>query len=202
MSGLAARQRADDVHHGGTILLAEAHVHELLIEFRRAIEHGGCNPDAVGKLPDHVEIVLQSRHGALRGKEAPLRHPGRPDAELGRTATAGGDGLDHEIDIDAGLQAERHRFRGRGATEGAGMRTGVDPPLPVAMALIMRSTSTPAFRPSAIASAVAAMLMATSRLLTSFTRLAAPNGPKYRHESAKPPTSRSAFVHASLSPAR
>ena len=58
------------------------------------------------------------------------------------------------------------------------MPNWVEPPLPVAIALIMRSTSTPALSPSAIASAVAAMLMATSRLLTSFTRLAAPNAPK------------------------
>src|SRR5262249_11151760 len=42
----------------------------------------------------------------------------RADAELGRTATAGGDGLDHQIDVDAGLQAQRHRFRGRGNVDG------------------------------------------------------------------------------------
>ena len=34
------------------------------------------------------------------------------------SAAAGGDGLDHEIDIDAGLEAERHRFRGRGDVDG------------------------------------------------------------------------------------
>ena len=50
--------------------------------------------------------------------------------------------------------------------------------------------------------AVAAMLIATRRLLTSLTLLAAPNLPKYRHESAKPPTTRSAFLAASASPAR
>jgi len=57
---------------------------------------------------------------------------------------------------------------------------GFDTPsaLPLAIALIIRSTSTPALSPSVIASAVAAMLMATSRLLTSLTLLAAPNGPK------------------------
>jgi hypothetical protein len=66
----------------------------------------------------------------------------------------------------------------RCAIHGARMPNCVDPPLPLAMALIMRSTSTPAFSPSAMASAVAAMLSATRRLLTSFTLLAAPNVPK------------------------
>src|SRR5215472_7364502 len=57
----------------------------------------------------------------------------------------------------------------RSTIHGARMRNCVEAPLPPAIALIIRSTSTPALRPSAIASAVAAMCTATSRLLTSFT---------------------------------
>src|SRR4029453_15865615 len=56
------------------------------------------------------------------------------------------------------------------------MPNWVEPPLPEAIALIIRSTSTPALSPSAIASAVAAMLMATRGLLTSLTLVAAPHG--------------------------
>ena len=64
------------------------------------------------------------------------------------------------------------------AIQGARMPNWVEPPLPAATALIISSTSTPAFRPSAIASAVAAMWTATSRLLISLTLLAAPKAPK------------------------
>ena len=47
-----------------------------------------------------------------------MRHPGRADAELGRTAAAGGHRLDHQIDVDAGFQAERHRLGGGGDVDG------------------------------------------------------------------------------------
>ena len=82
------------------------------------------------------------------------------------------------------------------------MPNWVEPPLPLAIALTIMSMSTPAFRPSAIASAAAAMLIVTSMLLTSFTRLALPNVPKYMQRSAKPLTTGSIFLAASASPAR
>ncbi len=95
------------------IALAKTHRHEALVERRRAIEHRRRHADAVGEVADHVEIVLQTGHGALRRQEAALRHPRRADAELGRAAAAGGDRLDHQRHVDAGLEPERHRFRGR-----------------------------------------------------------------------------------------
>ena len=88
-------------------------VHEALVERRDAIEQRRRHADAVGEVRDHIEIVLQARHRALHRLEAALRHPRRADAELGRAAAAGGDRLDHQRHVDAGLEPERHGLRGR-----------------------------------------------------------------------------------------
>src|SRR5437868_2944122 len=50
---------------------------------------------------------------------------------------------------------------------------------------IIMSGSTPTLRPSAIASAMAAVLTMTRRLLTNLILLAEPKAPRYRHTSAK-----------------
>ena len=100
------------------VVFAKTHRHEALVEACGAIEHRRRYADAVGEVADHVEVVLQARHGALRRQEAALRHPRRADAELRRAAAAGRDRLDHQRNVDAGLEPERHRLRGRGNVDG------------------------------------------------------------------------------------
>src|SRR5262249_4465207 len=107
-SGLGARQRADDVDHGGDVLLAESHCHEFIVKLDGTVEHGGSDAKAVGERTYHVEIVLQRRRRALWGKKAPLRHPRGADAELRRATATAGDCLDHEVDVDTGFKPERH----------------------------------------------------------------------------------------------
>src|SRR5258707_15604414 len=74
-----ARQGADDVDHGGAVLLAETHLHECLVELGCAVEQRRRHADAVGEVADHAEVMPQSRHRALRREKTPLRHPGRAD---------------------------------------------------------------------------------------------------------------------------
>ena len=69
---LDPRQRADDVDHGGDVLFCEAHRHEPIVKLDGAVEHRRRHADAVGEVTDHVEIVRERRHGALRRREAPL----------------------------------------------------------------------------------------------------------------------------------
>ena len=109
-----ARQRADDVDHGGAVAVGQSHRHESIEQLGGAIQKRRRHADAVGEFADHLDIVLQAGNGALQRLEAPLRHPRRANAELGRAAAAGRDRLDHQVDIDAGLDPERHRLRGRG----------------------------------------------------------------------------------------
>jgi len=122
------------------------------------------HPGATSSRRNPVHKALIERHDAIEDRR---RYPNT----VGEVA-------DH---IEIMLQ-RRHRtlhgWKRRFRIHGARMPNWVEPPEPVAIALIIVGTSTPAFSPSAIASAVAAMLIATRRLLTSLTRLAAPNSPR------------------------
>ena len=81
--------------------LVQRHTETLLAE---AQQNAACNAihDGSSRL---CRWLLQCADRALQRGEAALRHPGRADAELGRAAAAGGDGLDHQRHVDAGSEA-------------------------------------------------------------------------------------------------
>src|SRR6476620_10683467 len=115
---LLARHRIDDIYkHGDVMRVTEPHVDAFLIDLDRAIEHRRCGSGLIGPLFDHVEIVEEQPCRALHGLEPPLRHPGRANSELRRAAAARGDRLDHQINIDTGLEPKRHRLGSRRAVD-------------------------------------------------------------------------------------
>ena len=83
--------------------LAEAHVDAPRVKFCSTIKHRRRHTCTIGEVTNQFEIVRDGDRGPHRRKKSFLRHHWRTDAELGRTAAAGGHRLDQQIDIDAGL---------------------------------------------------------------------------------------------------
>src|SRR6478752_3622953 len=55
-----ARQRTDDVDHGGAVAIRQSHRDKAIEQFGGAIEERRRHPDAVGKLADHLDVMLQA----------------------------------------------------------------------------------------------------------------------------------------------
>ena len=132
---------------------------------RHIVEHVDHDGDVVVVGEAHVVAMLdrarrRGRRAAWRRRSSPPSHRSCRSSERAAPASPG----------SAGTCAAPSTARE--------CRTGSSRRCRWRSALIITSMSTPAFSPSAIASAAAAMLIDTSRLLISLTLLAPPNGPK------------------------